>query len=221
MEMTIRDLWSSNDQEAWKAALGRYQLRLNKKTRPLDELLNDERLVERLRAFTPQQWHEFLRDEYFPWKYDQRWTLQDHVQKMGLDELDQIRKRLLDLGRVVQIFTGQVPDDPAHIRLGLEVADDIPGLGIAGASGLLALMYPKKYGTVDQYVIKALRQVGDYLPEAENLRQIEPECTLTPEVGVLIVKILRRKAADNNRVFQCGNTWTPRKVDMLLWAHRG
>jgi hypothetical protein len=36
--------------------------------------------------------------------------------------------------------------------------------------------------------------------------------------GVLIVDVLRRKAADNNRVFKSAN-WTPRKLDKVLWTY--
>ncbi len=41
----------------------------------------------------------------------------------------------------------------------LLAAKKTPGLGFAGASGLLALLYPQKFGTVDQFVVKTLRNV--------------------------------------------------------------
>jgi hypothetical protein len=116
---------------------------------------------------------------------------------------DQIRRRLLSL-------------DPDDIRLGLKAGCDIRGLGTAGASGLLALMYPQKFGTVDQFAVKALRQVED-LPEAKSLARMNPE-NLTISDGVLLIEILRRKAADNNRIFK-SETWTPRKLDKVLWTY--
>jgi hypothetical protein len=106
--------------------------------------------------------------------------------------------------------------DTDDIRSGLEAASAIRGLGTAGASGLLALMYPQKFGTVDQFVVKALRQVNG-LPEAAALARMKPE-DLTIRDGVLIVDVLRRKAADNNRVFKSAN-WTPRKLDKVLWTY--
>jgi hypothetical protein len=121
-----------------------------------------------------------------------------------LGNLDQIRKRLLTL-------------DSDDIHSGLETAaSEIRGLGIAGASGLLALMYPKTFGTIDQFAVKALRQVQG-LPEAAALAQMNPEA-LTISDGVLIIDILRRKAADNNRVFKSDN-WTPRKLEKVLWTY--
>ena len=41
--------------------------------------------------------------------------------------------------------------------------------------------------------------------------------SLTISDGVLIIGVLRRKAADLNRIFNSA-IWTPRKVDMVLWT---
>jgi hypothetical protein len=56
----------------------------------------------------------------------------------------------------------------------LRIAKEIHGLGTAGASGLLALMFPQRFGTVDQFVVKALKQV-EGLPEAADIDRIKPE----------------------------------------------
>jgi hypothetical protein len=77
-------------------------------------------------------------------------------------------------------------------------------------------MYPHKFGTVDRFVVKALSQV-DGLPEAEAIAQMHPE-GLSVKDGVLLIEILRRKAEDNNRLFN-SETWTPRKLDMVLWTY--
>jgi len=47
------------------------------------------------------------------------------------------------------------------VGLALATASRIRWLGTAGASGLLALIYPDSFGTVDQFVVKALSEVGD------------------------------------------------------------
>jgi hypothetical protein len=103
-----------------------------------------------------------LLDEYFRWKYTapNRYAtttavLKRFVDENGLGHLDQLRSRLLTL-------------DTTDVRSALRVACQIPGLGTAGASGLLALMYPRDFGTVDQFVVNALRQV-DGLPEAQAI----------------------------------------------------
>jgi hypothetical protein len=130
-----------------------------------------------------------------------RRQLQRYEAEDRLNDLDQIRSRLLTL------------DTDGW---GLEVAKKIHGLGITGASGLLALMYPQKFGTVDQFVVKALREVNG-LPEASDLAQMKPD-NLNVSNGVLIIDLLRRKAADNNRVL-ISEAWSPRKVDMVLWTY--
>ncbi|HEV2551717.1 MAG TPA: hypothetical protein VGU20_30690 [Stellaceae bacterium] len=141
-------------------------------------------------------------DEYFRWKYtapDRYATttavLKRFVDENGLGHLDQLRSRLLTL-------------DTTDVRSALKVACEIPGLGTAGSSDLLALMYPRDFGTVDQFVVNALRQV-DGLPEAQAITRMNPG-GLTIRDGVILIDILHRKAADNNRVFK-SSEWTPRR----------
>ena len=166
--------------------------------------------LERIRCMDAQQWFDFLKDEYFRWKYTapNRYAstiryLQRYVDDNTLGDLDQIRGRLLTL-------------DTDDIQAGLEAAGSILGLGTAGASGLLALMYPQNFGTVDQFAVKALRLVNG-LPEAVSLSRMNPENLYTRD-GVVIIGILRRKAAENNRVFK-SDIWSPRKVDKVLWTY--
>jgi len=68
---------------------------------------------------------------------------------------------------------------------------------------------------VDQFAFKALRLVNG-LPEAISLARMNPE-NLYARDGVVIIRILRRKAAENNRVFKLA-IWSPRKVDKVLWT---
>jgi hypothetical protein len=203
------ELWTSSDPAAWERALASYWTRVREKNLELERLL-DSLDLERLREMDAEGWYQFLRDEYFRWKYTaaNRYAsttqkLQSYVDDDTLDELDAIRKKLLTL-------------DTDDIPSSLAAADEIRGLGTAGASGLLSLMYPQKFATVDQFVVKALRQV-DGLPEAEAILRMDPE-GLSIKDGVLLIDILRRKATDNNRLFN-STDWTPRKVDMVLWTY--
>jgi hypothetical protein len=207
--MPIAELWISSDPADWERALARYWSNVRPENFDLERSL-DSLDLERLREMDSQSWYQFLREEYFVWKYTaaNRYAsttgqLQRYVDDDALDELDAIRRKLLSL-------------DTDDIRSSLEAADEIRGLGTAGASGLLSLMYPHKFGTVDQFVVKALSQV-DGLPEAEAIAQMHPE-GLSVKDGVLLIEILRRKAEDNNRLFN-SETWTPRKLDMVLWTY--
>jgi hypothetical protein len=205
----IAELWHWGESKLWDQALDRYW----KLIRPANETL--EREMEnldllRLRNLDEQGWYDFLRDEYFRWKYTaaNRYAtttrnLKQYVDEGKLQELYRIKECLLSL-------------DHRDITQGLAVACKIKGLGTAGASGLLSLMYPQTYATVDQFVVKALREVDD-LPEAALLKQMNP-MRLTIKDGVLLIQIMGDKAADNNRMFQTAD-WTPRKIDKVLWTY--
>jgi hypothetical protein len=87
--------------------------------------------LDRLRQMDAAAWFAFLRDEYSRWKYTaaNRYgsttkALRCFVEAHGLEALDQYRKRLLALA-------------PGDTAAALKVAAEIPGLGIAGGSGLL------------------------------------------------------------------------------------
>ena len=92
----------------------------------------------------------------------------------------------------------------------------IRGLGTAGASGLLSLIFPEKYGTVDQFIVKRLLEVAD-LPELEAVKKMNPE-GLTVKEGVLLIEIMQRKAVDLNQQFET-DEWTPRKIDKAMWGY--
>jgi hypothetical protein len=204
--MSINDIWLCTSAEVWERALKSYWDFVPERNRCLEESI-DPLDLQRLRRSDSERWYKFLMCKYFPWKYTDRrrlaatrLQLQRHEDDLG--ELDQIRKRLLKV-------------DVGNASQALEVASAIRGLGIAGASGLLALMYPQKFGTVDQFVVLALREV-DNLPDALALKRMYRNA-LTLRDGVTIVEILRQKADENNRVLK-SEIWTPRKIDKVLWA---
>lgn len=207
--MDIEELWSSSNPTDWKLALQRYWDFVMPQNLELERALNALDL-KRLEGLDPLEWYNFLHDEYFLWKYTARnrlattrAQLRRHIKDGQLDELDFIRQQLLKLNR-------------NDIRLGLDTAKKIRGLGTAGASGLLSLMYPEQYATVDQFVVKALRLVSE-LHEANALLTMKPE-NLSITNGVLLIQILSEKAMANNQLFRT-TEWTPRKIDMILWTY--
>lgn len=207
--MNIADLWSSSESEAWEHALQRYWAFVQPQNLELERVL-DTLDLDRLRNLTPQGWYNFLHDEYFRWKYTapNRYAtttmqLKKYLDGDKLSELESVRQQLLSLNL-------------NETRKGLTTAKKIRGLGTAGASGLLSLMYPKNFATVDQFVVKALRLVSD-LPEATALAKMNPE-NLSISDGVLLIDILTRKANENNELFGV-SSWTPRRIDMVLWTY--
>ena len=207
--MNIDALWHASEPGAWHQAIERYWQFVQPRNIELERAL-DALDLQRLHNLSPQGWYDFLHDEYFRWKYTapNRYAtttsqLKRYVDEHALDELDHLRKRLLALNL-------------NNVRAGLMAAKEIRGLGTAGASGLLALMYPEHFATVDQFVVKALREVSD-LPQANDLAKMNP-LNLTVTDGVTIIAILERKAKENNQLFGTSD-WTPRKLDKVLWTY--
>jgi hypothetical protein len=204
----IEKLWHSRDEEEWLKALERYwqcikpsEYELINELEPLD--------IEQIRQMNGQEWYEWLYNKYFRWKYTAqnrlattRKSLSKSVADNRLGDLSTIKDRLLGF-------------DTGNIQLGLEIATKIPGLGVAGASGLLTVMYPDKFGTVDQFVVKALREIRG-LPESQALTKMKPE-GLSISDGVVLIQIMRKKAQELNEAFR-SQSWTPKRIDMILWT---
>ena len=207
--ITIDELWNSSDSQLWKKALHSYWEYVKPSNLALERKLEQLDLAY-LRTLDARGWYDFLRDQYFRWKFtaSNRYVtttnrLRRYIEDGSLDELHNIKLQLLSL-------------NPADIAAGLNRADEIRGLGIAGASGLLALMYPRFFGTVDQFAVKALREVKA-LPEANMLKEMNEE-SLKDKDGVILIRVMQRKAAEINRLFRT-EEWTPRKIDKILWTY--
>jgi hypothetical protein len=207
--ITINELWNSADLAVWEKALQRYWEFVKPSNIALEHRMEDLN-ADYLRQLDAGGWYEFLRNEYFRWKYtdNKRYStttgsLYRYVNENALEELHNIKLRLISL-------------DLSDIAYGLNTAREIHGLGCAGASGLLSLLYPRSFGTVDQFAVKAFREV-DGLPEADALQLMKEE-SLTTRDGVVLIKSMQRKAAQLNELFGTSQ-WTPRKVDMILWTY--
>ena len=207
---SISNLWYSKNESEWINALNAYWNYVRPTHLQLEQKLNNL-VLKHISDLSESGWYNFLHDEYFRWKYTapNRYktttnSLKKYLQFNELTKLDNIRRRLLNL-------------EHPNITEGLRIAHEIYGLGIAGASGLLSLMYPQYFATVDQFVVKALMDIKS-LPEIDRLKMIKPE-NITLNDGVFLIKILHEKATENNITFNCTH-WTPRKIDMILWAAR-
>lgn len=205
----ISKLWYSKSEDDWRLALERYWSYIRPESLELERSMNELK-IEQIASMDSTGWYQFLREKYFRWKYTapNRYTtttmkLKRYIELDQLEELFGIKNILLNL-------------DTSDIRAGLLAAKKIDGLGVAGASGLLSLMYPQAFATVDQFVVKALRKVPA-LSEHEILRMNPDNLTLSN--GIDLISIMRNKAEENNRIFG-NNYWSPRKIDMVLWGTR-
>jgi len=105
--------------------------------------------------------------------------------------------------------------NPENISNLLRTTHRIKGLGVAGASGLLSLLFPKYFGTVDQFVVQRLLEVEN-LKEHSLLEKMKQD-NLTEKDGIILIEIMREKAIELNKKFKTSE-WTPRKIDKILWS---
>jgi hypothetical protein len=206
---SIDRVWNCQKPEVWEQGLKDYWRYVKPSLRALEHELADLD-ADTVRAMDARQWYTFLLEKYFRWKFTapNRYasttkSLKEFATPAFLPHLLDIKDRLF-------------ATDKNEIKQCLATASLIGGLGTAGASGLLSILFPEHFGTADQFAVKALRQVPD-LPEAAQLAAMKPESLWTVD-GVILVQIMRRKAAELNKIFGVNN-WTPRKIDMVLWAY--
>jgi len=205
---SIGRLWNYGSEAEWNQALNRYYEFLSDSTKEIEYYMEnvDSGEIARLPA---ADFYVFLHDKYFVWKYTQknrlattRNSLRRYTEEDRLDELADIQRRL---------FSAEHSDITECMR----TAAEIHGLGPAGASGLLAILFPEDFGTADQFVVKALRNIGN-LPFKTELERMNPD-SLSVKNAVLLIEIMRTKANELNERFST-DFWTPRKIDMILWA---
>jgi hypothetical protein len=210
IDLELTKLWNSNSEVEWNKALEKYWKFVKSENVALEEKMDNLDPVE-ISNLTSEEFYYFLHDEYFVWKFTRKNYLKanlKHLQKYlienRMDDLDKIKKNLFAF-------------DLDNIKQGLEIASSIKGLGIAGASGLLALLFPKSFGTVDQFVSLNLLSIDNF-SQNDLLLSMNPE-NIKLKDGVELIKILKGKADELNKV---NNTdkWTPRKIDKALWGYR-
>jgi hypothetical protein len=201
-------MWNTNDPEVWQKALNRYWTFVKPSNLALEKEM-DELDAETVRMMDSKEWFGFLLEKYFRWKYTapNRYgsttkMLRSYAANNELAGLHAIKERLFAA-------------DKDNIQQCLALASSIRGLGTAGASGLLAVLFPAHFGTVDQFAVKALAKVPE-LPERDLIAAMKPE-SLKLNEGTILIRIMRSKAVELNRAFST-TKWTPRKVDMVLWT---
>ncbi len=203
-----REMWNTNDPDLWQKSLNRYWAFVKPSNLALEEEM-DRLNSETIRTMNPQAWFMFLLEKYFRWKYTapNRYAsttkmLRTYAANNELPALHAMKKRLFAA-------------DKDNIQQCLALASSIRGLGTAGASGLLAILFPAHFGTVDQFAVKALAKIPE-LPERDLIAAMNPE-SLKLNEGATLIRIMRRKAMELNAASSL-ITWTPRKVDMVLWT---
>lgn len=78
------------------------------------------------------------------------------------------------------------------------------------------MLFPKNFGTVDQFLVKALQSI-EGIKEEEILNMIKPT-NITLLDGVKLIEIMKDKANTLN-IINKTNYWTPRHIDKVLWTY--
>ena len=207
--ISVQDLWYSQNEDEWKSELDAYWKYIKPENLRLEKEISKIN-VEMIRSMSADEWFDFLLNKYFRWKYTaaNRYTtttnyLKKYKEKNRIEELDIIKNKL-------------VKTDKRDTKKLLKTLSKIRGLGPAGASGLLALLYPNNFGTIDQFIVKSLIEIKS-IPESKDVNKINRE-NITISQGVLLINIMKNKAEDLNKLFNT-DFWTPRKIDMILWTY--
>ena len=212
----IKKLWNTNVEKDWIEALQHYyeQPSVKRNAELEKELASlDTSVIEKMSG---SEFFDFLFDRYFVWKYTAQNRLASCRKYLSTLKNEAGYARLYDIKqRIIKCYNCY----PLDTEMMLDCVTKIKGLGIAGASGLLSLLFPKEYGTIDQFVVKALKIIAsshNTSLDMEKLNSIK-EDSLKLDDGVYLTGILRDKAAELNRFFNTRN-WNPRKIDMILWS---
>lgn len=207
--MSFDKIWNSTKQNEWNKLFKKYWSLIKDDNIQIEYELN-RMSVESISPLDQEQWYAFLYNKYFVWKYTApnrlvttRMNLKKYIEQDALDELHIIKNEIVNL-------------DVNNIKKSLSIAHKIKGLGVAGASGLLSLIYPSAFATVDQFVVKALTEVDEQRAFVENMN---PE-NLSLKDGVILTELMRTKSESMNETFKT-DFWTPRTLEMSLWAYRG
>ena len=205
---TIKSLWDNGSEKEWIDALNSYYRLMRS-----EQKMREEQIVragaEVIMNLDERAFYDFLYDTYFVWKY----TAQNRLATTRKNLEKYITNDELSILRNIQTMLFSAPTNDTGKCL--KIACEIRGLGTAGASGLLALLFPEDFGTVDQFVVKRLQEINHPVYDS-ILKNMNPE-VLKIKDGVILIEIMKGKADELNKKFNT-NFWTPRKIDMVLWA---
>ncbi len=201
-------IWHSNDEKIWNTALNKYWTLIKHENLAIEKYM-EELNFELIKNLNENDFYDFLFDKYFVWKYTAknrltttRTQLNRYKDEYKINKLKEIKEELFSF-------------DLKDTKKGLEIATRIHGLGTAGASGLLSVLFPKYFGTVDQFVVKSLISIKN-MNNMELLLKMNPE-RLSIADGIILIDIMRNRAEQLNNKNSI-NHWTPRHIDKVLWA---
>jgi hypothetical protein len=208
----IQDVWISEKESVWCAQIDAYWKRVeDQKKKTLEEEM-DKLDPQLIRDSTDVAWRDFLANKYIPWKHTPGRFYKSIQRKFIARYAGQEQQSLLSTIKS-RIFAC----DPGATGELLGIVDEIYQFGIPSASGLLSLLFPSRFGTVDKFAIESLQRIEEF--KGDILIQGFMPKSISLDDAVRAISIMRVKAGENNKLF--GTTfWTARRIDMVLWSTR-
>lgn len=210
--VNIQDVWTSEDESVWCSRIDAYWRYIEKQQKmALEEEM--AKLSSQLMAeLTDEAWRSFLATKYIPWKHQpgQFWRskqtkfLSRYASREQLALLATIKNRIFAC-------------DPEKTRELLKIVDEIHQFGIPSGSGLLSLLFPSHFGTVDRFVIQSLQRIQKFKDDTK-IQRLDPE-DISLDDAVHAISVMRVKALENNNLFGT-DYWTARRIDMVLYITR-
>jgi len=207
----LKNIWNCRDIDKWKKAEEKYWERLNQVA--IIEKKFEQMTTEEILGMPPDKFYIFLRDMYFPWKFtgvylkprlENLKTIENKQTQIKdvIDDLKELQKRIADKKELND-------DDMSNAIRNLQ---KIPGIGPSAATGLLSILFPTHFGTIDKFVGINLRNIGCKIDEQEYTN-------ISVESAIKMEKILIDKAKELNKEMNT-DYWTPRRLDKILWSIR-
>lgn len=211
-KIDIKDIWNCNEVGKWKDAEEEYSKRINQVAKKIEKKF-EQMTTEEILGLSPDEFYIFLRDMYFPWKFtgiylkprlENLKTIENKQTQIKdvIDDLKELQKRIADKKELND-------DDMSNAIRNLQ---KIPGIGLSAATGLLSILFPTHFGTINKHVRINLKKVGCKISEQDCIN-------ISVKNAIKMEKILIEKAKKLNTDMNT-DYWTPRRLDKILWSIR-
>lgn len=210
--VSIQDVWTSEENSVWCAQIDAYwkYIEAQGKKALEEEMANlNSQLIS---DSTDGAWRDFLANKYIPWKHSPGRFWRSMQKKFIARYAVQEQQTLLSTvkSRIFACNRGMTKEL-------LDIVDEIYQFGIPSASGLLSLLFPSHFGTVDRFAIESLQRIEEFKGDIE-IQRIKPK-SISLNDAVHAISIMRVKALENNKLFGT-DYWTARRIDMVLYITR-
>lgn len=216
--VTTSELWNSSEIEVWHEGLNSYWNIASVQCNLAIEIELDELYKSRgsVLLWDADLWYEFFLDKYLPWKLSSQPTY-SHFRENFVRLYDENRERLREVMDRLSRLNRRNPEECIELLIGLDY------IGIPMATGLLALLFPEDFGTLDRIILRNLKSIPD-ISSLFGLQNIDEQflsrkTRRAVNLASNFIHLFRRKAEELNTLFET-DAWTPRKIDMALWSIR-